>query len=76
MPSESARATTAAESRYRIDAPNSRARTIKVIALDEPSEGVLRRLSDGRWNKATFLTASAFSWSWSSQRGSVPTPRR
>jgi hypothetical protein len=60
MPSESARATTAAESRYRIDAPNSRARTIKVIALDEPSEDVLRRLSEGKWNKATFLTASAF----------------
>ena len=36
MLSESARAASAAEARYRIDAPNSRQRAVKVIALDPP----------------------------------------
>jgi hypothetical protein len=46
MLSESARMTTAEEARFRIDYPNSRPRAIKVIALDEPSERVVKRLSD------------------------------
>lgn len=50
----------AAEARFRIQAPNSRPRAIKVIALDAPSEGVVKRLAKGSWNHATFLTASAF----------------
>jgi hypothetical protein len=57
MLSESARATTAHESRFRIDAPNARPRTVKVIALDSPSECVLRRLAQGGWQNATFLSA-------------------
>jgi hypothetical protein len=57
MLSESARATRASEARYRIEAPNARPRTIKVIALDGPSERVLRRLAQGRWANATFLRA-------------------
>ena len=61
MPSESARATSAAESRFRLDAPNSRPRALTVVALDTPSEAVVRRLSERRWNGASFLTASAFS---------------
>lgn len=50
----------AAEARFRIQAPNSRPRAIKVIALDAPSEGVVKRLAKGSWNHATFFTASAF----------------
>ena len=45
MLSESARATTAAEARFRIDAPNSQPRAVKVIALDAPSEAVVKRLA-------------------------------
>lgn len=55
MLSESARATTREEQRYRIDAPNAQPRAIKVIALDTPSEHVLRRLAEGSWENATFL---------------------
>jgi phage FluMu protein gp41 len=60
MASESARATTTAEARYRLDAPNSRSRTTKIIALDAPSEAVVKRLAVLSWNCATFFTASAF----------------
>jgi hypothetical protein len=57
MLSQSARATTREESRYRIDAPNARPRTVKIIALDRPSAAVLRRLAQQDWRNATFLTA-------------------
>ncbi len=60
MLSESARMSSAAEARFRIDAPNSRPRTIKVIALDQPSEGVVKTLAQRQWNSATFFTAKAF----------------
>ena len=60
MLSESARMSSAAEARYRIDAPNSRPRTIKVIALDPPSERVIKDLAQRQWNSATFFTATAF----------------
>ena len=60
MTSESARATTAAEARFRIEAPNSQPRTVKVVALDPPSEAVVKRLVGRSWNRASFLTASAF----------------
>jgi hypothetical protein len=60
MLSESARMTTAEEARFRIDYPNSKPRAIKVIALDEPSEGVVKRLAQGGWQRATFLTAFKF----------------
>lgn len=56
MPSESARVTSAAETRYRIDAPNSRPRAIKVIALDPASEAVIKKLAQHKWEHATFLT--------------------
>ena len=45
MQSESARAASAAEARFRIDAPNSQPRSIKVIALDHPSEAIVKRLA-------------------------------
>jgi len=61
MQSESARMSSAAEARFRIEAPNSVPRTVKVIALDRPSEGVVKALSQRQWSRATFFTASAFS---------------
>ena len=59
MLSESSRAASAAEARFRINDPNSRPRAIKVIALDRPSEGIVKRLAQGPWTSATFLTAFA-----------------
>jgi hypothetical protein len=60
MPSESARVTTAAEAKFRINAPNSQPRAVKVIALDAASEQVLRRLARLQWTRASFLSASSF----------------
>jgi hypothetical protein len=60
MLSESARMSTAAEARFRIDAPNSRPRHVKVIALDSGSEALVKRLAERQWNTASFFTASAF----------------
>jgi hypothetical protein len=60
MTSESARMTTAAEARFRIDAPNSLPRAVTVIALDATSEAVVRRLAQRPWGHARFLSASAF----------------
>ena len=68
MLSESAHAASAAEARFRIDASNSQPRAVKVIALDVPSEGVVKRLSRSQWNNATFLTASAFEASTQNDR--------
>jgi hypothetical protein len=56
MQSESARAASAAEARFRIDAPNSRPRAVKVIALDRESVGVVKRLAQSDWAHASFLT--------------------
>ncbi len=60
MQSESARMASAAEARFRIDAPNSTPRTVKVIALDRASDLVVKQLAHARWNNATFFTAAAF----------------
>ena len=60
MLSESARMSTAAEARFRIDAPNSRPRHVKVIALDPASEALVKHLAERRWNNASFFTASSF----------------
>jgi len=60
MDRESARMSSAAEARLRVDAPNSQPRAVKVIALDAPSERVIKELADLPWQRATFLTASAF----------------
>src|SRR5690242_10384016 len=60
MISESARVTTAAEARFRINAPNSRQRVIKIIALGHTSERLVKHLATREWNQATFFTASAF----------------
>ena len=60
MQSESARMSSAAEARFRIDAPNSKPRSVKVIALDPPSERVVKDLARRTWNNAAFFTASTF----------------
>jgi hypothetical protein len=57
--SESARMASAAEARYRIQAPNSRPRSIRVVALDARSESLLARVARDRWAHAEFLTAAA-----------------
>jgi hypothetical protein len=58
MLSESSRMSSAAEARFRIQAPNSTPRSIAVIAVDTTSDRVVRRLADGAWGHATFLTAA------------------
>jgi|ERR1700722_2670729 len=60
MLSESARMSSASEARFRLQAPNSQPREIKVIALDAPSEALVRRLADHPWVQATFLSALNF----------------
>ncbi len=61
MDSESARMSSAAEAKFRINAPNSKPRAVKVIALDAPSERIVKDLAAAQWQRASFLTASAFS---------------
>jgi hypothetical protein len=58
MLSESARMSSVAEARFRVQASNSRPRATLVVALDVSSEYVVRRLAEARWTNATFLTAS------------------
>jgi hypothetical protein len=60
MLSESARMTTAAEAKFRINAPNSTPRAVKVIALDKRSEEVVKRLAQEKWNKASFFASVHF----------------
>jgi hypothetical protein len=60
MLSESARVTTAAEAKFRIDYPNSKPRAVKVIALDAASEHVVKRLAALKWQNATFFTSLKF----------------
>jgi hypothetical protein len=60
MLSESARMTTAEEAKFRINAPNSKPRAIKVIALDKRSEDVVKKLAEGHWNKASFFASVHF----------------
>ena len=59
MLTESARMSTAAEARFRVQAANSKPRAIKVVALDGPSESVVRRLATASWSHAAFFTASS-----------------
>ncbi|MBY8339440.1 3-methyl-2-oxobutanoate hydroxymethyltransferase [Streptomyces spinosirectus] len=54
--SESARAASASESRYRIDAPIRPARSARVVALDEKAAAVARRLAAHPWAHARFYT--------------------
>jgi len=47
MQSESARMSSAAEARFRVESPNSKPRAVKVIALDAASERVVKRTGAG-----------------------------
>ena len=60
MDSESARMSSAAEARFRIDYPNSQPRAVKVIALDDASEHVVKRVAQAPWQRATFFTSIKF----------------
>ena len=60
MESESARMSSAAEARFRIDSPNSEPRVVKVVALDEVSERVVKRVAASPWQRANFFTALKF----------------
>ncbi len=60
MRTESARMSSAAEARFRVDLPNSRPRAVKVIALDSRSEPLVDDLAQRRWSGAAFFTAPAF----------------
>jgi len=51
--------TTAAELRFRVQAPNAKVRATTVIALDPASEPFVGRLAEEQWNHATFLKASS-----------------
>jgi hypothetical protein len=59
MLSESARMRSAAEARFRVQAPNSTPRAIRVIALNAGGEAVVRRLAGSGWKHATFFTAAS-----------------
>jgi hypothetical protein len=61
MQSESARVTTAREAGYRIQYPNSKTRSVKVIALDPASAKLVDEISQEPWNGARFFTALSFS---------------
>lgn len=56
MASQSAMATTAAESRFRIDIPNSRVRSSLVVGLEKSSLPVFSELARQEWNDARFRT--------------------
>ena len=49
----------AAEARFRVQAPNSTPRAIRVIALNAGGEAVVRRLAGSGWKHATFFTAAS-----------------
>jgi hypothetical protein len=61
MLSESARMSSAAEARFRVQAANSTPRAIKVIAMDATSDDVVKELAERPWHHAMFFTASAIS---------------
>jgi hypothetical protein len=54
-----ARATTAAEARYRISYPEFARRDSRVIALDEQAAAIVRRMAGERWSGGHFLAFEA-----------------
>src|SRR5438093_7449638 len=48
----------AAEARFRVQAPNSTPRAITVVALDAAAQQLVRRLAAGGWNHATFFMSA------------------
>jgi hypothetical protein len=60
MLSESARMTTAHEAGFRIQEPNSKQRSIKVIALDKASAVLVDQIAKDGWRGASFFTSLSF----------------
>jgi hypothetical protein len=58
MVSESARVTTAKEAGYRIEYPNSRPRSAKLVALDGKSGPMVERLAQANRHRSVLLGAS------------------
>ncbi len=57
MQTESARMSSAAEARFRVDYPNSEPRVVKVVALDPASEQAVKRIARRHWQRADFFTS-------------------
>lgn len=57
-PSESARATAAAESRFRVRTPNALPRAVAVVALDAPTAALATTLAARIWRGTTFFTVA------------------
>ena len=55
MLSESARATSTAEAKFRVDPGAIVTRRVRVVALDAASEALVSRLSAGQWTNVTFV---------------------
>jgi hypothetical protein len=54
-----AKAATAAEARFRIDAPIAPSRGACVVALDEGAEPVVRRVAEQQWSNARFFVCKS-----------------
>lgn len=54
--SNCAKAASAAGARLRIDYPNARPRTSRIIALDDRAADIMRHVADAPWGDAHFLT--------------------
>ena len=54
--SSCAKAATAAEARFRVDYPNSKARASRIIALDADAADLMHRIDDDSWGEAHFLS--------------------
>jgi len=59
MLSESARMSSAAEARFRLQTPATVLRTMTVSALDPAADDVVARLAEGSWARARFFPSSA-----------------
>ncbi len=57
--SSCARASSAAEARFRIDAPIAPVRAARIVALDDGAAGVGRRAAGQPWARATFFVCEA-----------------
>lgn len=55
MLSESARATSGAEARFRVDPGATVARRVKVVALDAVADRLVSRLAAGSWSNVSFV---------------------
>ncbi len=60
MLSETARATAAHESKFRVQAPNSLPRAVKIIALDPAAARALDVVARQPWNGAAFFSSLSF----------------